>query len=106
MKQIKHLEKYYFKKGDNKKPKKLFWDKDWLEKEMKTKSVSQIAKEQGAGRHAIYKWIRKYFGPKEKGFCIKYWWDTNKKQFSVTLHQDGIIVNSGHFKQETSPMPS
>ena len=42
-----------------------YWDKDWLEKEMETKSGYRIAAEQGCHSSTIYHFIRKH-GLREK----------------------------------------
>lgn len=49
-----------FKKGYTWHSPKLYWDKDWLENELKTKSGIRIASEQGVHYNTIYYFIRKH----------------------------------------------
>lgn len=51
-----------FKKGQHWRPKKPFWDKEWLETEylVKQRSSSDIAKEFKVGDTAIHFWLKKH----------------------------------------------
>lgn len=89
--------KFTFKKGvTNKKP-KLFWNKEWLQKEFLVKSVEQISKDLDVSKRILYFWLDKHNIMKKKptGFIVKYW--LNGKRLSTTLEQDGKRVNSGYF---------
>ena len=49
-----------FKEGVLWYPPKPYWNKDWLESELKNKSVVRIAAEQGVHYNTIHHFIRKH----------------------------------------------
>lgn len=73
-----------FKKGEHWRPRKPYWDKDWLENEYITKkrSASDIANQFGITEAGIFFWLRKHSIPRREMSDIranKYWGSNGDK---------------------------
>lgn len=81
-----------FKKGQHWRPKKTYWDKDWLVSEYATKerSANDIASEFGITEAAILYWLRKHNILRREMSNIR-----SKKHWGLADEQNGMYGRTG-----------
>lgn len=81
-----------FKKGQHWRPKKTYWDKDWLVSEYATKerSANDIASEFGITEAAILYWLRKHNILRREMSNIR-----SKKHWGLAGEQNGMYGRTG-----------
>ena len=81
-----------FKKGQHWRPKKPYWDKDWLENEyaVKERSADDIARQFGITEAAILFWLRKHNILRREMSNIR-----SKKHWGLAGEQNGMYGRTG-----------
>lgn len=81
-----------FKKGQHWRPKKPYWDKDWLENEyaVKERSADDIARQFGVTEAAILYWLRKHNILRRDMSYIR-----SKKYWGLAGKQNGMYGRTG-----------
>ncbi len=81
-----------FKKGQHWRPKKPYWDKDWLENEytVKERSANDIARQFGITEAAILFWLRKHNILRHEMSNIR-----SKKYWGLAGKQNGMYGRTG-----------
>jgi len=81
-----------FKKGQHWRPKKTYWDKDWLENEyaVKERSADDIARQFGITEAAILFWLRKHNILRRDMSYIR-----SKKYWGLAGKQNGMYGRTG-----------
>ena len=81
-----------FKKGEHWRPRRLYWDKEWLrcEYEDKLRSASEIAEQFGITETAVLHWLRKHKIPRRDMVEIR-----AKKHWGLSGEKNGMYGKDG-----------